>query len=245
MSSSSDTVTVPTLTMPILTRPTLTMATVRPQRHVVTPPVSVARFDEQFPAPGSDRRGTVTPEQAWTAGYEVGMEQGMACGRAATEAETAAADRRAAIVANAMARAVERVVAELQTQFTQANDHVLATAYEVAFAILGRDLRDRPRTGEEALRAALVLVPPYEPCVARLHPSDALLLDGSDVLHALAAGRVELTVVGDPTVASGDCVIDMESARVEHRLDDALARARDALRADDLAASVAESGGGR
>jgi flagellar assembly protein FliH len=227
MSSSSDTLAVPLL---------------RPQRKVAGPSVAVARFDEQFPATGADRRGTVTPEQAWTAGYEVGMEQGMAMGRAATEADTAAADRRAAIVANAFALAADRVNGDLEMQFALATDSVLATAFEVAFAIIERDLREHPRTGEEALRVALAVVPTHEPCVARLHPSDAALLDGSDAVAALVAGRPEFTIVSDPSVASGDCMIDMESARVELRLDEALARVRTALRADDLAASIAESG---
>jgi flagellar assembly protein FliH len=223
----------------------LTVALLRPQRKVAPPRVDVARFDEQFPAPGADRRGTVTPEQAWTAGYEVGMEQGMAMGRAATEADSAAADRRAAIVANAFALAADRVASDLQNQFALATNSVLATAFEVAFAIIDRDLRDRPRTGEEALRAALAVVPTHEPCMARLHPSDAALLNGSDEVAALVAGRTEVTIVSDPSVASGDCMIDMTSARVEHRLDEALARVRTALRADDLAIAIAESGGVR
>jgi flagellar assembly protein FliH len=221
----------------------LTAPLLRPQRKVVAPAVSVARFDEQFPTAGADRRGSATPEQAWTAGYEVGLEQGMSCGRAATEADIAAADRRAAIVVDAVHRAADRIIAELRTQFSDASDSVLGTAYDVAFAVIDRDLRSSPRTGEDALRAALALVPAHEPCVARLHPSDVALLNESahvDLLSTLSAGRAEFSIVSDPTVASGDCVIDMESARVEHRLADALTRVRNAMRADDLTRSMTD-----
>jgi flagellar assembly protein FliH len=226
----------------------LTAPLPRPQRKVVTPAVSVARFDEQFARTGADRRGSATPEQAWTAGYEVGLEQGVSCGRAATEADIVAADRRAMLVVDAVNRATDRIIAELRAQFANAADSVLGTAYEVAFAVINRDLRKSPRSGEDALHAALALVPAHEPCVARLHPSDHALINESTqaiALSGLRAGRAEFSIVSDPTVALGDCVIDMESARVENRLADALARVRDAMRADDLAVSGVDSELGR
>lgn len=200
--------------------------------------VSLARFDEQFPVSAKDRRGTVTPEQAWTAGYDVGFEQGLACGRAATEADAAAADRRAAVVVTAVAGAADRVALDVQAQSDQAAATVLATAFEVALAIVGRDLRERPRTGAEALRAALAVLANHEPCIARLHPSDTELLSGGgrDAIADLVGGRAEFRIVSDPNVASGDCVIETDSARIEHRLADALARVRAALDATDLLA---------
>ena len=213
---------------------TLAVRPIRPQR-AIAPAVVIARFDEQFPMSGGDRRGSSTPEQAWTAGYEVGFEQGMACGRAATEADMAAADRRAASVTIAIAGAAERVAAHLQVQLDRASATLLATAFEVAFAIIGRDLRERPRTGEDALREALALVARHEPCVARLHPSDLELLGGEDGTAPAVRGfgRVDFRIVADPTVDSGDCVIETDTARIEHRLLEALARVREALAATE------------
>lgn len=220
---------------------TLASRPLRPPR-MISPAVAIARFDEQFPVRGGDRRGSATPEQAWTAGYEVGFEQGMACGRAATEADIAASDRRAVSVAFAIAGAAERVAEDLQMQLDRASGTLLATAFEVAFAVIGRDLRERPRTGEDALREALALVARHEPCIARLHPSDIELLGGEDgtAPEVLGGGRVDFRIVGDPTVDSGDCVIETDTARIEHRLLDALARVRQALAATepDSAAST-------
>lgn len=217
---------------------TLNTPSVRAHRKTVPASVAVARFDEQFPVSGADRRGRATPEQAWTTGYDVGFEQGMACGRAATEADAAAADRRATLVASAVAGAAENAAFDLEAQCHRATETVLATAFEVAYAIIGRDLRERPRTGEEALRTALELVANHEPCIAHLHPSDLELLGGksADAIADLVGGRADFRIVADPSVDSGDCVIETDSARIEHRLSDALARVRQTLDGSDLAA---------
>ena len=190
--------------------------------------VSVARFDEQFADPSKDRRGMATPEQAWTAGYEVGLEQGMSIGRASTVAEHAASDRRMALVGDALRCAADGALADVRREFTEATEVLIRAAFDIALAIVGRDLHDRPRTGEEALRAALALVPPRVACTARLHPSDL------DDLGTLDTSRLhpDLSIVADYSVESGDCVIDLPSAQIENRLADAIARVRAVLGSD-------------
>lgn len=186
---------------------------------------AVARFDEQFTDPSKDRRGYATPQQAWTAGYEVGMEQGISVGRAATVAEDAASDRRMATIANALHTAAQAAVSNMQDEFALASEALVQASFELALAIVERDLRDRPRTGEEALRSALALVPPRVPCIARLHPSDVddlASLDSSMLHH-------DLSIVADYSVESGDCVVDLPSAQIENRLADAIARVRSVL----------------
>lgn len=190
--------------------------TMRPLRGSV----SVARFDEQFAAPAKDRRGTVTPEQAWTAGYEVGLEQGMSIERAGTVAEHAASDRRMALVGEALRTAANGAIADVRREFSDATDVLIHAALDIALAIVGRSLRDHPRTGEDALRAALALVPPRVACTARLHPSD---LDDLGTLD-LDRFHQDLSIVADYSVESGDCIIDLPSAQIEYRLADAVAR---------------------
>jgi flagellar assembly protein FliH len=186
---------------------------------------AVARFDEQFADPTKDRRGHATPEQAWTAGYEVGMEQGISVGRAAMVAEDAASDRRMATVSHALRGATQAAVANVQHEFALATEALLRASFDLALAIVNRDLRENPRTGEEALRSALGLVPPRVACVARLHPSDVDDLGSLDpaLLHP------DLSIVADYSVESGDCVVDLPSAQIENRLTEAIARVRAVL----------------
>ena len=169
-----------------------------------------------------------TPEQAWTAGYEVGLEQGVSIGRASTVAEHAASDRRMALVGDALRDAADDAIADVRREFTDATEALIHAAFDIALAIVGRDLRDHPRTGEEALRAALALAPPRIPCTARLHPSDL------DDLGQLDPARLhqDLSIVPDYSVESGDCVIDLPSAQIENRLADAIARVRAVMGSD-------------
>lgn len=198
--------------------------------------VSVARFDEQFADPSKDRRGMATPEQAWTAGYEVGLEQGMSIGRASTVAEHAASDRRMALVGEALRCASDGAIADVRRELSDATEVLIHAAFDIALAIVGRDLSDHPRTGEDALRSALALVPPRVACTARLHPSD---LDDLGTLD-LARLHQDLSIVADYSVESGDCVIDLPSAQIENRLGDAIARVR-AVMGSDLDASEEET----
>ena len=211
----------------------------RPRRTSMRPlrgGVSVARFDEQFADPSKDRRGMATPEQAWTAGYEVGLEQGMSMGRASTVAEHAASDRRMALVGEALRCAADGAIADVRREFSDATEVLIHAAFDIALAIVGRDLSDHPRTGEEALRSALALVPPRVACTARLHPSD---LDDLGTLD-LASLHQDLSIVADYSVESGDCVIDLPSAQIENRLADAIARVR-AVMGSDLHPSEEET----
>ena len=169
-----------------------------------------------------------TPEQAWTAGYEVGLEQGMAIGRASTVAEHAASDRRTELVGEAMQGAADAAIADIRREFSDATEVLIRAAFDIALAIVGRDLRDHPRTGEEALRAALALVPSRSACTARLHPSDLDDLGPIDLVGL----HQDLSVVADYSVESGDCVIDLASAQIENRLADAIARVRAVMGTD-------------
>lgn len=177
-----------------------------------------------------------TPEQAWTAGYEVGLEQGMSMGRASTVAEHAASDRRMALVGEALRCAADGAIADVQRELSDATEVLIHAAFDIALAIVGRDLSDHPRTGEDALRSALALVPPRVACTARLHPSD---LDDLGTLD-LASLHQDLSIVADYSVESGDCVIDLPSAQIENRLADAIARVR-AVMGSDLHPSEEET----
>ena len=159
---------------------------------------------------------------AWSAGYESGMTEGIACGRALSSVEQAAADRRAQSLIEHIATAANRTIDEHRTQAAAATSALLHAAFEIAEAIIGREVREHPRSGAEALLAALSLAPDRMACVARLNPTDVDEL--GDVTERFA-GR-DLTIVADATVAVGDCVVSLPTGRIECQISDAVARAR-------------------
>lgn len=181
------------------------------------------RFDDELRDGGFLADAAAHADRAaWSAGYEAGMEEGIACGRALSAVEQAAADRRAQGLLERVAAAADRVVDEQKGQAAAAANALLRAAFEIAKAIVGREVSEHPRSGEEALLAVLRLAPEHMPCIARLNPADVEQL--GDISERFV-GR-DITIVADATVAAGDCVVTLPTGRIEHRIDDAVARVR-------------------
>jgi flagellar biosynthesis/type III secretory pathway protein FliH len=140
------------------------------------------------------------------------------------------------MVSDAFSRAATTAITQIQDEFADATELLIQAAMELALSIVGRDLRDNPRTGEEALRAALALVPSRVPCTARLHPSDV------DDLATLDPAQIhsDLSIVADYSVESGDCVVDLPSAQIEYRLRDAIERVRSVIGAGPSATDATD-----
>ena len=188
-----------------------------------TSSLSRHRFDDEL------RDGAFLAESAahadraaWSAGYESGMTEGIACGRALSAMEQAAADRRAQSLIEHIATAANRVIDDQRVHAAAATSALLHAAFEIAEAIIGREVHDHPRSGADALLAALCLAPEHMACVARLNPADVDELgDASERF----AGR-DLTIVADATMAVGDCVVSLPTGRIEFQISEAVARAR-------------------
>ena len=65
--------------------------------------------------------------------------------------------------------------------------------------------------------------------VARLHPADASLLDASS-LNSAATGA--LTIIPDPAIEPGGCILEVGDSRIDAQLGPALDRVRSALLGD-------------
>ena len=158
---------------------------------------------------------------AWQAGYA----DGYAAGQAEAAAEAAAVERarleqRAGV--EALLTSLRMAVDEVRIRDAVTLDSVALelthAAVELAEAVLGREVT----TGAEALARALALVPASSTPVARLHPAD---IDGLDVPDGV-------TVVADPSVERGGCLVDVEDTTIDAQLGPALARARAVLLRD-------------
>ena len=179
-------------------------------------------------------------EQARTAGYAAGWAQGQQ--EAAAAANDAAAraraaeqvhdQRRAAALAqavNALGRAVTELENQLMPTFTELQEVVLAHAFELAEAIVGRTLDDTHRRGADALRRAMAAAPETAPLVVRLCPADFESLVGpeSPTDYDYEGRRVSLR--SDPALRPGDAVAETGTTTVDATIAAAVARAREAL----------------
>jgi flagellar assembly protein FliH len=150
------------------------------------------------------------------AGYKAGHREGV---RAARE------ETRAALTAlHAAADDLERRAA---TDLAEASRTVAAAALELAEAIVGRHLEASADPGADALARALALAP-GGPLTARLHPADIALLDTS-----LLPDDGRVTLVADPGIERGGCVLEGGATTIDAQIGPALARARQALLDED------------
>ena len=203
--------------------------------------VAAARFDTDL----RTRPGAVTElaaevrAEAQAAGYAAGWAQGrreadivaqadrdqlLAAAHemaAAHQAAAAAALRALAAAAAGLERRALPLAADLE-------DAVVRTAFALAEAILGRELAVAANPGRDALARVLALAPTGRPVVVRLNPTDhALLSEDGDGAHEFDERQV--TLVADPSLASGDAVAVCDATEIDGRLDTALARAKEVL----------------
>lgn len=176
-------------------------------------------------------------EQGYTAGHAAGYAAGLAQAsaeavvreaqqaQAAAEAETARDDQLQAQLA-LLRTATESLLRREAVAVAEVEGTVVDLALALAQAVLDRELATAADPGRDALVRALALAPQGTPATARLHPADHALLGEVD---ELAADRA-LTVVPDPAVERGGCVIDTAGRRIDAQVGPALERAAAVLR---------------
>jgi flagellar assembly protein FliH len=173
-------------------------------------------------------------------GYAVGWAEGRRAAAQHAAEEAAAAQARADAQAAADAARTERAVRALQaavdalearaiTPATELADVITTAAFELATALLGRELALAENPGLDAIRRALHLAPAGRPVTARLHPDDApAVRDAAAAVPSDEWGR-EITVVADPAVEPGGAIVDCDASRIDAQLGPALERVREAL----------------
>jgi flagellar assembly protein FliH len=180
-------------------------------------------------------------QEARTAGYAEGWAQGQ---RAAAEeaallaqraraAEQAHEQRRAAALAqavNALGRAVTGLEEQLMPTMAELQDAVLAHAFELAEAILGRAVDDPEGRGADALRRAMNAAPEHGEVVVSLHPADYRELVGTATEADYNYEGRAVHLRPDPALQPGDAVAETGTTTVDASLAAAVRRAREALR---------------
>ena len=181
-------------------------------------------------------RRVVDPEalaEATARGYEDGRAEGyadgLAAGRAAALEDAARQQAEGAARIEQAVTALHAAVADAARRHEAAvvalEEVLVSGAFELAEALLGRELELATDPGRDAVRRALRLAEGSEPVSAHLHPDDIATLGDLD---SLAPGRA-LTVIPDAAVERGGCVLQVGSGRVDARLGAALERVRQVL----------------
>ena len=197
-----------------------------------------ARFDVDL-----RERETLPPDlvarwraEAEATGYAAGWAQGVREAREAAGAEAARAAEETAQIAEMhrmrterAVRTIGRAAEALESRAVPAaqdlEEQIVATAFAIAEAVLGRELRTAAEPGRQALTRALALAPANRPVVVRLNPADRLTIG---VTELVMDGRT-VSLVDDPGLQPGDAVALCDATTVDARLGPALDRVREVL----------------
>ena len=156
-------------------------------------------------------------------GYDEGYRAGMAEALAAMAAESAAHLPRL----EALIRSLDESAADLRRrqalELAGLEDALARTAVDLASAIIGRELQVAASPGTDALARAMGLVPAGATARARLHPADAELVTETPT---------GVTIIPDPAVEPGGCILEVGDSRIDAQLGSALDRVRAALLGD-------------
>lgn len=186
---------------------------------------------------GLDALAAAARQDARAEGYAVGWAQGRRAAEEAAQREAAAAAAERAEFATrsqasllsalrALTAAADALESRAVVPAAELSAAVVAGAFELAQALLGRELALATDPGMDAIRRALTLAPENRPVTARLHPDDASVARAE--LATADLGR-EVLIVADPTVERGGAVVDCDATRVDAQLGPALERVREVL----------------
>jgi flagellar assembly protein FliH len=171
-------------------------------------------------------------------GVAQGHSAGYAAGLRAAAAEVAERETRRDAEHTAALRAAEarteRALASLAAAtralderalplVSEAEESIVTLAVQLAEALVGQELSVAEAAARLAVERVLAIAGPDSVRAVRLNPGDLAALDEN------LRRRARLTLVADPTIASGDAVADLDDGFLDARVSTAMSRVRDAL----------------
>lgn len=168
--------------------------------------------------------------QGHAAGYAAGLRQAaaeVAERDARRDAELTAAlsaaqakSDRAIAALTAATRALDERALPL---VSEAEESIVTLAVQLAEALVGQELSVAEAAARLAVERVLAVAGPDSVRAVRLNPGDLAALDEN------VRRRSRLTLVADPTIASGDAVADLDDGFLDARVSTAMGRVREAL----------------
>jgi flagellar assembly protein FliH len=179
-------------------------------------------------------------ERARAAGWERGRHEGREALLLEVTEEAAAKEkaraaqqdsrelRREQVLAQAL-EALHRRTAELDTleapAFQEIERSVASMAVRIAEVLVGRHLELGKWSALDAVQQALAMAPRQSAAIVRVHPDSVRELP--DVSLAMPGGSV--TIVADPSIEIGGCVVEAGNRSIDAQLGPALDRLREVL----------------
>lgn len=178
--------------------------------------------------------------RARAAGWERGRQEGREAARqesaklaavrdqARTE-QLQAQERRRQQEVSRVVDALRLSIADLDAReapvFQEIQRSVATMAVQIAEVLVGRHLELGKWPALDAVQRALALAPRQSAAIVRLHPDSTLELP--DVSDAVPGGSV--TIVADPSVEFGGCIVEAGNRTIDAQLGPALQRLREVL----------------
>ncbi len=164
-------------------------------------------------------------EEGYRLGYDEGFTAGLEDAATAIESRERLRGEQLQQVLASLADEVDAIADRHDHVVARIEDQVITIAFEIARAILARELRSTDSGAADAIHRALQFAPTAGPVIARLHPHDVASLEDPSQLLA----NRSLTIVADPTLEPGDAIVDIGQAHIDARIEPALARIREVL----------------
>jgi flagellar assembly protein FliH len=168
-------------------------------------------------------------------GHRAGLEEAMATAEGVRlAAASRAADRLAAAAAD-VGEQRAAVVAELVTD-------VVGLAFELLEILVGREAALSDAPARDAVVRALALAPEGDDLLVRVHPDSGI---GVAEIEQLAADP-RVTVIHDPDVEAGGCLVSVGPCHIDAQIAPALARVRaclESLTPPAVGPAIGRSGG--
>lgn len=183
--------------------------------------------DERARAAGAEESLRLAMQEADARGYEAGMTRA----RMEMSAQLAALDeriKRLDAALHVLARPLEQLDADIESELAQ-------LALAVGKHLARRELRIDPAQVIAILRESLALLPAAAREVrVHLHPEDAATV--REHLTAPAGDRA-WTIVEDPTLSRGGCVIHCQASHIDAKLESRIAAVAASVLGDERAST--------
>lgn len=190
------------------------------------PTVSPAEQAEQLlaEAKGQAQAILATARKQATTVRETARKEGLAEGRAAASKEAAAAAKR-------LQGLFEALAAYKPSLYTEAHQQVVELTLALVHKILGPLAAASSDAVVRVVERALQLLSDREQLTIRVHPDDLkTLIDAKPQLLGSVDGIQRLTVLEDPSVKPGGCLVQTPTTEIDARLDTQLQELARSLR---------------
>ena len=179
------------------------------------------------PAPVAARTTAMSDVEARAAahdeGYALGYEEARASVEAAARRDAERTHRELSLALTSLSEA-SRAARELLSSEQRTLEHAaVRLAFEIARAVIARELQVADSRGADAVRRALEATPLGDATLVRLHPSDLATLGG------LEARLDHARIVADSDISAGSCIVEIDTVVIDARIDAALERVRHVL----------------